>query len=308
MSTSWVNRWRHRGAQIGQKPIIAPQRWRTWLALGLVATLAACSTLRLSYNQGPTAAYWWADRYVDWSEGQSPQVKQDLQAFFAWHRREALPPIQQQLERWHGLLAQDISAEQVCREFDWVQAQLRLMGEQGAAPLARWASGLQPEQVQRMQKKFEERNQDFAEEHIEAPAAERFQERLKDNRQRWSDWYGRLSQGQLQALEQQLRASPWDAAITLEERRWRQADLLATVKRAQQSPEQAPAALRQHLLRYQTASTPQRETQRQQWLRSGCAQFAQMHQSMNSEQRAHAQARLRGYIDDVAALIAHNRP
>jgi LPS O-antigen subunit length determinant protein (WzzB/FepE family) len=33
-----------------------------------------------------------------------------------------------------------------------------------------------------------------------------------------------------------------------------------------------------------------------------------MHQSMNAEQRAHAQARLRGYIDDVAALIAQNRP
>ena len=307
MSTSWVNRWRHRSAQIGQKPIIAPQRWRTWLALGLVATLAACSTLRLSYNQAPTAAYWWADRYVDFQDSQSPQVKQDLQTFFAWHRREALPPIQQQLQRWHGLLAQDISADQVCREFGWVQAQLRLMGEQGAAPLARWATGLRPEQIQRMQKKFDERNQDFAEEHIEAPAAERFQERLKENRKRWTDWYGRLSPSQVQALEQQLRASTWDAAVTLEERRWRQADLLATVQRTQQQPAQATAAIREHLLRYASASTPARENQRQQWLRQGCQQFADMHQRMSAEQRAHAQAKLQGYIDDVGALIAQAR-
>jgi hypothetical protein len=158
-----------------------------------------------------------------------------------------------------------------------------------------------------MQKKFDERNQDFAEEHIDAPSAERFQERLKENRKRWTDWYGRLSPSQVQALEQQLRASTWDAAVTLEERRWRQADLLATVQRTQQQPAQATAAIREHLLRYASASTPARENQRQQWLRQGCQQFADMHQRMSAEQRAHAQAKLQGYIDDVGALIAQAR-
>ncbi len=291
----------------GASRIIAPW-WRWTLGVLAVLALTACNTLRLSYNQAPTAGYWWADRYVDWSDQQSPQVKQDLQTFFAWHRREALPPIQQQLQRWHGLLAQDLSADQVCREFAWAQAQLRLMSEQGAAPLARWATSLRPEQIQRMQKKFDERNQDFAEEHIEAPAAERFQERLKENRKRWADWYGRLSPSQVRALEQQLRASTWDAAVTLEERRWRQADLLATVQRSQQQPAQATAAVREHLLRYTSASTPARENQRQQWLRQGCQQFAEMHQRMSAEQRAHAQARLQGYIDDVGALITPARP
>jgi hypothetical protein len=307
MSTSWLKRPSGPQGRDAERSIIAP-RWRwTWAVLAVVA-LSACSTLRLSYNQAPTAAYWWADRYVDFQDSQSPQVKRDLQVFFAWHRRDALPVIEQQLQRWHGLLAQDISADQACREFDWVQAQLRLMGDQATAPLARWAMGLRPEQIQRLQTKFEERNRDFAEEHIEAPATKRLQERLKDNRQRWTDWYGRLSPGQVQALAAQLRASPWDAATTLEERRWRQADLLATVQRAQAQAEQASAAVRAHLLRYQSASSPAREIQRQQWLRQGCAQFADMHNAMSAEQRAHAQARLQGYIDDVGALIAQGRP
>jgi cell fate (sporulation/competence/biofilm development) regulator YlbF (YheA/YmcA/DUF963 family) len=286
--------------------IIAPW-WRWTLGILAVMALTACSTLRLTYNQAPTAAYWWTDRYVDWSDEQSPQVKQDLQAFWTWHRREALPPIHQQLQRWHSLLAQDVSADQVCREFGWVQAQVKLMGDQGAPALARWAMGLRPEQIQRIQKKFDERNQNFAEEHIEAPAAERSQKRLQDNRKRWADWYGRLSPSQVQALEQQQRASTWDAVVTLEERRWRQADLLATVQRSQQQPAQAATAIREHLLRYASASTPAREMQRQQWVQQGCQQFADMHQRMSAEQRAHAQARLQGYIDDVGTLIAQAR-
>ena len=92
--------------------------------------VSACSTLRLGYNQGPTAAYWWLDRYVDFSEAQSPQVRQDLRQFWDWHRREALPVYATRMAQWQNLLAQDLTAEQVCREFDWVQAQLRTLGEQ----------------------------------------------------------------------------------------------------------------------------------------------------------------------------------
>jgi hypothetical protein len=264
--------------------------------------VSACSTLRLGYNQGPTAAYWWLDRYVDFSEAQSPQVRQDLRQFWDWHRREALPAYATRMAQWKNLLAQDLTAEQVCREFDWVQAQLRTLGEQGTPSLARWALTLQPAQWQRIQTRFEDRNQDFAEDHIEGNAAKRLQKRFKDNQQRWADWYGDLSPTQNAVLQTQLRESPWNANTTLQERRWRQADLLATVQNAQRQPEQASALVNQHLLRYQSASNPEREAERQRWLRSGCAQFAAMHQQMSSEQRAHAQAKLQGYIDDVRAL------
>jgi hypothetical protein len=90
----------------------------------------------------------------------------------------------------------------------------------------------------------------------------------------------------------------------LEERRWRQADLIATVRQAQSQPAQAPKAMLDHLQRYLSASSPEREAQRQQTVRARCAQFAAMHNTMSADQRTHVQAKLQGYIDDVRSLSA----
>jgi hypothetical protein len=307
MSTSWVNRWRHHGHQIGQSAIIAP-RWRTALALVLVASLTACSSFRLSYNQGPTAAYWWADRYVDFSETQTPVVRQDLKDFWAWHRRTALPVYATQLTRWQTALGGPVTADQICREFDGVLAQLRTMGEQGAAPLSRWAVALQPAQLDRMLARFDDRNQDFREDHLQGNAVKQRDKRLKANRQRWTDWYGDLTPAQNALVEQQMNALPWNPSVTLEERRWRQADLIATVRQAQSQPAQAPKAMVEHLERYLSGSTPEREAQRQQTVRARCAQFAAMHNTMSADQRTHVQAKLQGYIDDVRALQERAQP
>jgi hypothetical protein len=307
MNTSWVNRWRHHGLQIGQSAIIAP-RWRTVLALVLVSALAACSSLRLSYNQGPTAAYWWADRYVDFNDAQTPVVRQDLKDFWAWHRRSALPSYANQLTGWQTLLGGPVTADQICREFDGVVAQLRTMGEQGAAPVARWALTLQPQQIERLQTRLDKRNQDFREDHLQGNATQKWNKRLKDNRKRWADWYGDLSPEQNAMVEQQLQALPWNPSLTLEERLWRQSDLMATVRQIQSQPSQATPTMVAHLQRYLGASTPEREAQRQQTVRARCTQFASMHNSMSADQRKLAQAKLQAYIDDVRALQARAQP
>ena len=105
-----------------------------------------------------------------------------------------------------------------------------------------------------------------------------------------------------------MNALPWNPSVTLEERRWRQADLVATVRQAQGQPAQAPKAMVEHLQRYLSASTPEREAQRQQTVRTRCAQFAAMHNTMSADQRTHVQAKLQGYIDDVRALQARAQP
>jgi hypothetical protein len=307
MSTSCLER-PHRPSGGASNPTIIAPWWRWAFVLVALWSLSACNTLRLSYNQGPTAAYWWLDRYVDFNESQSPVVRQDLKAFWEWHRRQALPVYQARLERWKNMAAGQVSAEQVCREFEWVQSQVRVLGEQGTAPMARWALTLQPDQLARMQTQLEKRNEDFVEDYLEGDADEQRKRRLKDNRKRWTQWYGSLSTAQLNLLEQQLAASAWDAAQTLQERRWRQADLLKTVRAVQSNPDGAASTVAKHLQIYNSSSTPEREAQRQQWVRTGCTQFAALHNSMGSSQRAHAQAELQGYIDDLIALTSANKP
>ena len=48
------------------------------LALVLAVTLlTGCSSVRLAYNNGPLAAWWWLDGYVDFSREQAPAVADD---------------------------------------------------------------------------------------------------------------------------------------------------------------------------------------------------------------------------------------
>ncbi len=48
--------------------------------LGLAAALAACSAIKLGYNNIDDVAYWWLDSYVDFSDEQTPRVREDLRA------------------------------------------------------------------------------------------------------------------------------------------------------------------------------------------------------------------------------------
>ena len=47
-------------------------------ALLLASALAACSSVRLAYNNLPTLSYWWLDGYVDFDGAQTPRVREDL--------------------------------------------------------------------------------------------------------------------------------------------------------------------------------------------------------------------------------------
>jgi hypothetical protein len=57
----------------------------------LVAGLAACSAIKLGYNNLDEIAYWWLDSYVDFTDDQAPRAREDLARLHWWHRNEELP-------------------------------------------------------------------------------------------------------------------------------------------------------------------------------------------------------------------------
>jgi hypothetical protein len=79
--------------------IIARRLCQTLALVALVLVLGACSTARLAYNQAPNLLYWWLDGYMDFTSAQSPQARQDIDAFLAWHRSNELPTYARQLQQ-----------------------------------------------------------------------------------------------------------------------------------------------------------------------------------------------------------------
>ncbi|RZI96966.1 MAG: hypothetical protein EOO54_30145, partial [Haliea sp.] len=82
--------------------------------LGLAGVLAACSVVKLAYNQAPELAYLQLDGYFDFNDTQTSRVKDELVKVQRWHRSTQLPAYSEFLKKWQGVITGDLSEAQVC--------------------------------------------------------------------------------------------------------------------------------------------------------------------------------------------------
>jgi hypothetical protein len=275
-----------------------------WLAvvLALALGLTACSTLRLGYSQGPNLTYWWLDSHVDFDNGQSARVREDIDGLFAWHRSSELPAYADLLRRWQRLAPQDLSAGQACSEFETGRRHFNTVLERSVEPLARLALQLSPAQLDHLERHHRKSNQTFEKDFLQGSPEQRLDRRLERAIERSERLYGPLTTAQQTLLREQLQRSPWDPLRTHAERQRRQADQLQTVRQAQANPSGAAQAVRELMARIATSPTPGYNTYSQQLVQSGCAQFVALHNSTTPAQRARAVQTLQAYQDDLRAL------
>jgi hypothetical protein len=291
---------------------------RALLLAGVAALLVACSVARVAYNQAPKFSYWWLDAYVDFTDAQSIQVRQDIDRFFAWHRGAELPRYAAQLARWQTLAKQDFTPAQACQQLDLVRAAYLRSLDRALEPLAALALQLSPEQLKHMQRHQQKGVQSFEKEYLSGDPADRFEDRLERYVDRYETLYGSLSERQHRLLRAELQRSSFDPRRSLNERMRRQDALLHTIAQLQADPAMASAngarpapaaavtavrAWTRQLLESPTPGYPE-YTERQ--LQEGCAQFAAMHNSTSAEQRLHAVQLLKRYEDDLRALSAQD--
>ena len=161
------------------------KRLATLLALSALLALIGCSSLTLAYRQMPLLAGLWADNYLDLDSDQRSLLKAQLQTWQAWHRREELP-------RWIALVRQaEASLEGgVTRdELLALEREARASVErclQQAAPLAApLLAGLRPEQWQHLQKKMDEKTEEWREKNTGRRGPDERAKRYTNNLERW---------------------------------------------------------------------------------------------------------------------------
>ena len=84
-------------------------RIRLLCVIALMLTVAACSSIRFTYNNGDTLLYWWLNAYVDIDNDQSDFVKRDIDELFHWHRTTQLPDYVQVLQNAQRQLAGNVT-------------------------------------------------------------------------------------------------------------------------------------------------------------------------------------------------------
>ena len=281
---------------------------RSLLLSVLALSLAACSAVRLAYNQAPSLSYWWIDGYTDLNDAQSTVLRKDIDAFFIWHRSSELPTYITRLQQWQQLAVIDSRPDLACGQFAQLRAAYLRLIERGLEPMARLALSLTPAQLNHLQRHHAKGNREFEERYLNVSAEERLDNLLERAVDRYETLYGDLSAAQIALLREHIRQSPFDPQRIQAERLRRQSDLLRTVRDLQThrpaTPALAVVALRDWHDRVMHSPTPGFPAYSDALVRSGCEQFSALHNTTSFEQRAHAQRRLKDYESDLRALIA----
>ncbi len=266
--------------------------------------LTGCTATRLAYNQAPTLSYWWIDKYVDLNEAQSVKTREDVGAFFRWHRRQELPTYANLLRQWQGMTPDNVTAAQACAQFEDIRQRLDRAAAETVEPLARLALQLNAEQLDNLKEQQAKSNEEFEKDFLRGSPEQRLRKRVDKAVDRAESFYGTLGTDQRALVRNLLQQSPFDPQRTQAERLRRQADLLQTVRDAQATPAKAEQLVREHIARIRQSPAPGYDAYNQELVRAGCAQFAALHNSTTPEQRAKAVIALKRYENDVRTLSA----
>ena len=274
-------------------------------ALALCLVLAGCSALKLAYNNLPDVGYWWLDRYFDFNDAQSVQVREEMARLQRWHRQQELPRYIELLRRTEQMAAGEISSAQACTVADEGRARLQALADEARPALAAIAASFSPAQLEHVARRYERTNEDYRRDWIDIRPSKRLDKRLEQYEDRLESIYGRLTGEQRAWLRQQLEASAFDARLVLAERQRRQADTLQVLRGLQgrgRTPAESSRQMANLIERAQWSPDPAMRRYQEQQLQETCRIVAGLHQRASAEQRAHAQGRLRAYIKDLSEL------
>ncbi|MDM0011272.1 DUF6279 family lipoprotein [Variovorax sp. J22P168] len=274
-------------------------------ALALAAALAACSTVKLAYNNLPEISYWWLDDYVDFDDAQTPRVRDELRQLLAWHRREELPKLAALLQRMQALAPDDVTPAQACELVDAFRVRLLAVAERVEPAAAELARSLDAAQLAQLERKYHKLNDKYREDWLARSPEQQRDKRYEQLLDRSEDFYGRLDAAQREWLREQVGPPAFDPVEIDGERRKRQQETLALLRglRADgQGAEQARAEVHAYVMRIGTPPPgPARERQRAMQ-QEACRTFAALHNQTTAAQREKAVRRLQGYEGDLQQL------
>ena len=277
------------------------------VALGV---LGGCSAVRLGYSQAPELTYWWLDGYADFNDAQTPRVRDELGAFFRWHRATQLPDYAALLTKAQQQVLEPITPAQACQWYEDVLGRFDTAFERALPAAAELVLTATPQQLLHVERRFAKGNDELRSEHAQRNPAERAKAAAKRLIERAESVYGRLDDAQRASLTGAVSDSPLDVEVWLAERKARQQDLLQTVKRLiaeTAGSDQVQAALRTLVERSRRSPRGVYRGYQQRLTQHNCALAAQTHNLSTPAQRRFAALKLKGWEDDLRALAADPR-
>jgi hypothetical protein len=278
---------------------------RRFVLVSVSLLLAACSSLKLGYNNADTLLAYTLDSYLRLDGAQQQLARARIEALHRWHRDTQLGDYVLLLNDAQAKVAGPVTAAEV-RQFNaGVNRLLAAIGDRAAADLAELAATLRPEQVERLAGRLERDTSKARRELVRFAGAESLEQRVDAAVERAENWLGRLTPAQRELIRERLSRRPQAQEFWLQERERRQRELVALVARigeAQPAPEVAAAWFREYFAQLDEPREPQRRAELARLRQDNAELIADLLDSATPAQRAALARKLRGYAADLEAL------
>ena len=284
------------------------QRFRVWFLLALMVVVTGCSSIKLAYNNGDTLLYWWLNAYVDLDSDQSSEVRKDIDDLFNWHRKTQLKTYVALLETAKRQLGGNMTQADLLADYREAKSRTEMLAMRALPELTDLARTIKPDQLEQMEKKFNKNNETYRKKFLSGSTDERQKQRYKKSMEQFELWFGDFSRDQEAVLRKASDARPLDNQIWLDERIRRQQKILAVLRKVDQEnlSKEATSALMQGLIRdiFDRIESPERKAFFDSYIDATTQFMLTAVKIATPEQKAHAQKRMQGWIDDFKLLAA----
>jgi hypothetical protein len=270
----------------------------------LSLALGGCGTfMRVAYNHSDTAVSIYANDYFDLNDRQAELLRARFAHFQSWHRREELPRYAQLFSTASERIRQGLQPADVQWAMDEVRQRYRVLATEGVADALPVLTTISDENIVALQKKFEDKNEDFRDKFLHGSTEKRDKARIKQLSKRFEDWLGDLNPTQQKLIGDFVRAHAHSTERRFAERQRRQRELVALL-RQYRSASELGAQLGAYFRDWERNRPAQVAQASQQWDSDFVALVIALDHSLSAAQREHVAQAFKRYAEDFRALAA----
>jgi hypothetical protein len=275
------------------------------VALGLFALLfAACSTIKLGYNNADLFLLHGLDRYVSLTSEQEQLVRQRMTAVMDWHRSTQLRDYAALIRRAQDRLDGNLSPADVIEFSELVTARMVALGERIAPDFAALALTLSKEQVDQLEGKLTDEEAKARRETAEE-LTKAIDERAQKYAKRAEFWLGALTPQQLEIVKASLVSRPADSVYWIQARERRNRALVALLRRIQTerpAAETAAGWIRAYFAELARPADPRQRARAEAFRQDNARLVAKLANSATPEQQAHLDQLLSNFASEFGQL------
>ncbi len=265
--------------------------------------ISGCSTGKIFYDFGDEMVSWQVDNYFDLTSKQEVWIEERIRLHLNWHRNKELPRYKAFLIEVQSKSGDGLTMSELDEGYARLDQKRILTLETLLLDTASFLAGISPEQINFLEKKMIEDNQEM-EENLESPE-KFFRERQESFWEQMEDWFGDFSENQkakINQLHSEWISGTVDPLVARLERRRESQLRFLTQLRSSQDKTELENWLRRSVINWSGEDNHARQAR----ILRNKKRILQIDNLLTTEQRMHAIRELDEWIEILDSIIMDN--